>query len=435
MFAMPVWALDVMEAYQRALSTDASWQASQIRYQVEQQNLGIAKGAILPVVGVNASINKQYQNQDQAQNSSIDIGGEQLTFYNSNTTTRQAAVSLRQPLFRMDAWQKYQQAKISQQLAELKLQSQQQDLMLNVAQKYFNVLRQESLLTVYQQEEQSLLAQFQMMNAKLNEGLVARMDVSEAQAQYQSAVAKRVSGEVQQQLALEELTQFTGRIETSLAKLSTDFQYQAPVPNNINDWVQIAERNNLDLNQSRVSYAVAQQQVKVDQADYYPQVEATASSAWSKQSPESIISSDGRVDKVGLELNWTPFNGVRSAMIQKSRLEASAARTDVDTVQRQVQTEVKRAFLQVSTAYSQLTAYKVAMESAQLVADASQASYQEGLKTMVDVLLAQRNAFSARQDYVNAQYDYILNVLQLRASSGQLDENDLQQLNAWLVLP
>lgn len=72
------------------------------------------------------------------------------------------------------------------------------------------------------------------------------------------------------------------------------------------------------------------------------------------------------------------------------------------------------------------------MQSAQLVSEASQASYQEGLKSMVEVLLAQRNAFSAKQDYVNAQYDYILNVLQFRAFSGQLTEDDVVQLNAWL---
>ncbi|KAF7275946.1 hypothetical protein GWI33_011076, partial [Rhynchophorus ferrugineus] len=106
--------------------------------------------------------------------------------------------------------------------------------------------------------------------------------------------------------------------------LSDDFQYQAPIPNDINAWLDMAQRNNLDLNQRRVNYQVAQQQIKVDQASYYPQLEATASSTWSEQSPET------------------------------------------------------------------------------------------------------------QQDYVNAQYDYILNVLQLRADSGQLDEQDLQQLNAWL---
>ncbi|OUY08992.1 TolC family outer membrane protein [Acinetobacter populi] len=427
-----VWALDLLQAYHLALENDPAWRANQQRFQIEQQNLGIAKGAVLPTVSVNASLQKQFQDDDQSANSSLNIGGQEIHFYNANTTTKQASVSLRQPLFRMDVWQQYQKVKISQQLAELKLQSQQQDLILNVAKSYFDVLRQQSLLNVNRQQETVLLQQYKMMEAKFKEGLVARMDVSEADAQYQSTLAERVAGEVQYQLALEQFWQYIGANYSNLSQLSADFQFQPPVPANIDAWIALAERNNLSLNQVRATYKVSQQQIKVDRADYYPRLEAFATSAWNKQTPENIISSNGRSDQVGLQLSWVPYDGTRSQIIKKSQLEASAAHTDIDTELKQVQTDVKRAFLQVSTGASQLNAYKVAMQSAQLVSEASQASYQEGLKSMVDVLLAQRNAFSAKQDYVNAQYDYILNVLQLRALSGQLTEDDLAQLNAWL---
>ncbi len=73
------------------------------------------------------------------------------------------------------------------------------------------------------------------------------------------------------------------------------------------------------------------------------------------------------------------------------------------------------------------------MQSSELVSRASRAQYNEGLKTIVDVLLAQRNAFSARQDYVNAQYDHLINILRLKAAAGQLNEQDLQEMNSWLV--
>ena len=75
------------------------------------------------------------------------------------------------------------------------------------------------------------------------------------------------------------------------------------------------------------------------------------------------------------------------------------------------------------------------MDSSAIVSKASQAQYQEGLKTMVDVLLAQRNAFSAKQDYLNSKYDYLLHVLQLKASVGRLGDKDLAEMNAWLVRP
>lgn len=427
-----LWALDLTEAYQRALSYDANWQANQTRYQIEQQNLGIAKGAVLPTVSVNASVYKQFQEVDDGANS-MNMGGQPVSFMQDETTGRQLSLSLRQPLFRVDVWQKYKQVQMSTELAELDLQRQKQDLLLDLAKSYFNVLRQQRLLQLSQKEENSLLKQYKMMQAKLAQGLVARMEVSEAQAQYQSASAKRVSNEIQQQLAEEKLEQMIGQYQSQLADLSPQFQFQAPYPAQLDEWMSLAERNNLALNQKRVAYRVAEQQIKIDQAEYYPQIEAVATSAWSKQSPQNIISADGRNDKIALEMNWIPYTGTRSKITEKSRLSAAAAQQDVDVTLRQVRTDLKSAYLQVATAESQLNAYKVAMASAQLVSDASQASYQEGLKTMVDVLLAQRSAFAAQQDYIHAQYDYLLNVLHLKATSGQLSETDLDELNAWLI--
>ena len=194
----------------------------------------------------------------------------------------------------------------------------------------------------------------------------------------------------------------------------------------------MAERNNLNLIQSRLAHKVAEQKVNVDKADYFPQIEAVASTGWNKQTPETVISSNGRTDKFGVELNWTPYTGTRNAIIKKSKIEANVAYAEIDIARRQIQTEIKRAFLQVSSAYTQLNAYRSAQQSAEQVANASEASYREGIKTMVDVLLAQRNAYAAQQDYVNAQYDYILSALQLKAQAGQLQEQDLMEFNQWL---
>ena len=427
----PSWALDLVEAYHLALQHDTSWHANQVRRQIDAQDLGIAQSAIFPVVGVNASYYKQYPHLDNAGG----VGDPNLAAIapsNDPITTKQVAVSIQQPLFRWDVWQRYQQVQISQQLSDLTLQQQQQQLMLDVASAYFNVLRQDSLLHVYQQEESALLQQYKMMQAKFREGFIAKMDMNEAQAQYQSTQAKRVAGEVQSQLAREQLAQFIGQYPQQVSTLTSNFKFVAPLPSDISAWTERSAQNNLLVNQRRVAYAVALQQVKVDQADQYPQVQAVASTAWKKQSPSYILSNNGRFDKIGIELNWTPFNSTRNGIINKSRLSAQAAQADIDSALRQVQTQTKQYYLQVTTASSQLNAYRTAMLSAQTVADATQGSYREGLKTMVDVLLAQRNAFAAKQDYVNAQYDYLLNVLNLKAVSGQLDENDLGEINAWL---
>lgn len=429
-------ALDVLEAYQRAQMTDPNWQANLYQYQADQLNLGIAQGALLPMVTLSGNITRKHQDMKQFSFPNVDGSG-----FNANdlvattSTTRQIALTARQPLFRMDAWEGYKQVKTSVALSEVTLKLQQQQHILSVAEAYFNVLRQQALSLTNVQEEKALLEQLNMMNAKLREGLVARSDVGEANAQYQNARANRIATGVQLLLAQEQLAQLIGPYQEKLAVLRDDFQYQKPIPAAFEDWKNLAQSRNLDILQARMQRQYAEDQRKVEKAALYPQLDAVASYGFNKQSPETMITGNGQFDQIGVEMNWNAFDGGRTKKsIQKATVNVQKADASLDEAIRKANTDVKKSFLQVETDEATLQARKAALESSTLVSNASKAQYNEGLKSMVDVLLAQRNAFSAKQDYVNAQYDYVLNVLKLKASVGQLTEKDLQEMNAWLVM-
>ena len=429
-------ALDVLEAYQRAQMTDPNWQANLYQYQADQLNLGIAQGALLPTVTLSGNITRKHQDMKQFSFPNVDGSG-----FNANdlvattSTTRQIALTARQPLFRMDAWEGYKQVKTSVALSEVTLKLQQQQHILSVAEAYFNVLRQQALSLTNVQEEKALLEQLNMMNAKLREGLVARSDVGEANAQYQNARANRIATGVQLLLAQEQLAQLIGPYQEKLAVLRDDFQYQKPIPAAFEDWKNLAQSRNLDILQARMQRQYAEDQRKVEKAALYPQLDAVASYGFNKQSPETMITGNGQFDQIGVEMNWNAFDGGRTKKsIQKATVNVQKADASLDEAIRKANTDVKKSFLQVETDEATLQARKAALESSTLVSNASKAQYNEGLKSMVDVLLAQRNAFSAKQDYVNAQYDYVLNVLKLKASVGQLTEKDLQEMNAWLVM-
>ncbi|ENV32381.1 TolC family outer membrane protein [Acinetobacter gerneri] len=429
-------ALDVLEAYQRAQMTDPNWQANLYQYQADQLNLGIAQGALLPTVTLSGNITRKHQDMKQFSFPNVDGSG-----FNANdlvattSTTRQIALTARQPLFRMDAWEGYKQVKTSVALSEVTLKLQQQQHILSVAEAYFNVLRQQALSLTNVQEEKALLEQLNMMNAKLREGLVARSDVGEANAQYQNARANRIATGVQLLLAQEQLAQLIGPYQEKLAVLRDDFQYQKPIPAAFEDWKNLAQSQNLDILQARMQRQYAEDQRKVEKAALYPQLDAVASYGFNKQSPETMITGNGQFDQIGVEMNWNAFDGGRTKKsIQKAAVNVQKADASLNAAIRKANTDVKKSFLQVETDEATLQARKAALESSTLVSNASKAQYNEGLKSMVDVLLAQRNAFSAKQDYVNAQYDYVLNVLKLKASVGQLTEKDLQEMNAWLVM-
>lgn len=427
-----LFALDLLEAYQRAQQNDPNWQANLLQYQSDQLNLGIASGNLLPTVTLSGNVTRKNQSAD---NSSIEgLPAEFGELQGSSTTTRQIAVTARQPLFRWDAWQGYKQVKTSVELSEVNLRLQKQQHILQVAEAYFNVLRQQSLTTAYLQEEQALSEQLRMMNAKLREGLVARSDVSEANAQYQSAQANRISTQVQLVLAQEQLAQLIGPYQENLAVLREDFQFQKPVPSNIGSWTELAQNQNLEILQARLQKRYSEDAKRVEQAALYPQVEAVGTYGYLKQTPETVLSTNGDFDQIGVEVNWNLFTGGRTQKsIRQAGVNVQRSEAQLDSAIRKANTDVKQSYLQVETDEAKLNARKAAMQSSDIVSQASRAQYQEGLKTMVDVLLAQRNAFSAKTDYLNAKYDYLLHVLQLQASVGQLTEKELAEMNAWLI--
>ena len=423
-----IFALDLQQAYARAQQNDPNWQANLLQYQADQLNLGIASGNLLPTVSLSGNITRKNQSVDAPADPQFS------NFITSSNTTRQLALTARQPLFRWDAWQGYKQVKTSVELSEVNLRLQKQQHILQVAEAYFNVLRQQSLTTAYLQEEQALSEQLRMMNAKLKEGLVARSEVSEANAQYQSAQANRISTQVQLVLAQEQLAQLIGPYRENLAVLRNDFQFQKPIPSDMQSWTDLAQSQNLNILQARLQKRYSEDAKRVEQAALYPQVEAVGTYGYLKQTPETIMSSNGDFDQIGVEVNWNLFSGGRTQKsIRQAGVNIQKSAAQLDAAIRKANTDVKQSFMQVETDQAKLNARKAAMESSEMVSQASRAQYQEGLKTMVDVLLAQRNAFSAKTDYLNAKYDYLLHVLQLQASVGQLTEKELVELNAWLI--
>ena len=424
-------ALDLVEAYERAKNADPNWQANLYQYQADQLDVGVARGYLLPTVTVSGNVTRKHQDLNESSNSGAFAGSNLMS---STSTTKQAAITARQPIFRVDAWQGYKQVKTSVQLSEVNLKLQRQQHLLNVSDAYFNVLRQQSLTATNAQEEKALLEQLNTMNAKLREGLVAKSDVSEANAQYQNARANRIATGVQLILAQEQLAQLIGPYQEKLAVLRDDFQYQKPIPNVLNEWVDLAQNQNLDIQQARLQLQYANDQRRVEQAAIYPQIDAVATYGYNAQSPKTMISSDGQFDQVGVEMNWNVFTGGRTKTnIEKSKKIVQKSDAQLDAAVRKANTDVKKSYLQVETDQATLQARKAAMESSALVSKASKAQYDEGLKNMVDVLLAQRNAFSTKQEFVNAQYDYVMNVLKLKASVGQLNEEEIRQMNAWLI--
>lgn len=430
-FSQSSFALNLLETYELAKSADPNWRAKTLQYDVDQLNIGVAKGNLLPSITVSGNVTRKNQDLKPSQGNTL---FDTSNLISASSTSKQIAITARQPIFRMDAWEGYKQVKTSVQLSEVTLQLQQQQHILEVADAYFNVLRQQALTKTNEQEEKALFAQLNMMRAKQEEGLVAQSDVSEAYAQYQNARANRIATGVQLVLAKEQLTQIVGSYQGELAPLREDFQYQKPVPSSLEAWTALSRTKSLEIQQARLQQQYAGDALRVEKAARYPKVEAVASYGYNEQSPKTALSTDGQFDQVGLEMNWNVFSGgIIKNNIKKAVKTVEKSDVELEATIRKALTNTKKTYLQVDLDQATIEARKAAMESSALVAQASKAQYDEGLKNMVDVLLAQRNAFATKLEFVNAQYDYVLNALKLKASVGQLNESELKLMNSWLI--
>ena len=110
----------------------------------------------------------------------------------------------------------------------------------------------------------------------------------------------------------------------------------------------------------------------------------------------------------------------------------AAAQELLEQRRRAVQTQVGNAYRGVVSSISRVAALNAAQTSAKSALEATEAGFEVGTRTLVDVLNGQRDLFRAQRDYAVSRYDYILNNLILLQAAGTLSEDDLMRVNTWL---
>lgn len=416
-----VMALDLLQCYQLAISNDPAWRATLSTYLADQQNEGLAFGALLPQIGASASITRQRIDPEQGNTT-------------MNNTAKQAGLVLRQPLFRRDLWQRYQQARIGTTLNDAALEAQQQQFILKVGQAYFDALRADAVLDALYAEERAFNQQQTMMQERFKAGLIARTDWSEAQAQFQLTRAARISGEINVTNSREVLAGLIGQPVTTLSPLSENFQFIPPVPNQLAEWEQLSRSKNPSVQVARFQTDLAESNRKIQQSGHFPQLDLVGQGGWVDNSATQQKLTNGKTLSAGLELSIPLYTGGRTTLtVRQAAYQVDAAEKKWQAAQRDALVQTRLAFLGLDADRAKLSARKEAQTSGDLVAEASKAGYDLGMRTMVDVLQAQRTAYAARRDLIAAKYDYVQHLLQLKAAAGVLSAGDLTEINQWLT--
>jgi outer membrane protein len=176
---------------------------------------------------------------------------------------------------------------------------------------------------------------------------------------------------------------------------------------------------------------VARKEIEVQRAARSPQVDLVGNHSYSRS--DGDYDSDSHDTSLGLQLSMPLWlGGSVSLATDQSRLRFDQAKDQLEQQQRSVSRQVRDAYRGVLAGISAVRALEAGVVSAQSALEATQAGFEVGTRTMVDVLNAERDLYSVKSNHAAARYQYVLAGLQLKQAAGILSEEDLAKINGWL---
>ena len=428
--------------YELAVENDYTIQQARAQLRVGREERALARAGLLP------QIQGGYSRTDLERESrgSFAVGGQ--TFPNDTDLEVDSDdwdVSLRQPLFDLNAWFRFRQgAKLSEQ-AEATFAAEQQQLILRTTRAYFAVLRATTNLRASRAQESALKAQLDQVQQRFDVGMVAITDVHEAQAGYDLAVAQRIADEGALGTALELLSVLTGRSHSQLWVLDDEFPVVDPDPASSMEWVEFARQNNFDIKAARLGREAAQRGARAAASQHLPTVDLAFSYADSaadfvqdnQATGERREFPEDRKDTI-VSLNVTvPIftGGFTSANRRQAAALYDSQVAFYEGTLRSVTQETRAAHIQVLSDVARTRARAQAVTSTRSALEAAEVGYNVGTRNVVDVLQAQQAFYSAVRDYESSKIDYVIDLTVLKRLAGTLGPEDVYDLNRWLVKP
>jgi outer membrane protein len=354
------------------------------------------------------------------------------------STTVSGVLDGRYPLFNRGNNATIDQARKSLVSAQADLDAAEQDLIVRVAQAYFDVLASQDALSTTRANKAAITEQLASAKRNFEVGTATITDAREAQAKFDQATAQEIAAENDLRTKRVNLDTLVGRSNVQPKGLAVPVQLPAPVPANAEEWVTVADQQHPTIRRAKVGLEVAQLETQKARAGTLPTVDAVASLSGSdtRGSLPTYTRSAGAstVGSVGVQMNWTLFSGgaVQNRIKETLSLEEKS-RQDVEAARRGVAGGTRVAYFGVQSGLAQVKALEAAESSSKLALEATQLGYKVGVRVNLDVLNAQTQLFSTQRDLSKARYDVLVNTLKLRQASGQLAPTDVDAVNRLLA--
>jgi outer membrane protein len=442
-------AKDLIGVFEDALQNDPQIRAADANRLAQREARPQAVAALLPQLSGTAAITRDTMNT-VADTLSVNANNQPVLLppqtSNIVTTTKQWSLNLQQNVFSWANWMSLRAANAAVAQAEATYEAAQQGLVLRVAQAYFTVLSAHDILEAQQASLEAISRQLDQANQRFEVGQIAITDVQEAKAARDTAAAAVIAAKRALATDEDQLQEITSQKYDALAKPGADLPLNMPEPADENRWVSISLDQNLSLISSRLAADIARDNVRVAFGGHLPTIDIAAfdsdahASANEHLSGQDFNQSFNNVmtrnhdRQVSLQITVPIFSGgLTQSRVRQSQYFWIAAKEQVVQTSRATERLARDAYLGVISGIARVQALRQALESSRTALEATEAGYEVGTRTSLDVLNARRTLVQAQTDYSGSRYDYILSVLQLRLAAGNLNFAQLADINRWLV--
>ena len=417
--SLPAAAADLLGIYRDSRLADPVYQAARAQFQATTERLPQARAAYLPLINGSGSIFRNHSER----------GG----LGDADYTTKTIAVTLSQPVFRMQNLIAITQAQKVVLQAEATLAAADQDLALRVGQAYFDVLLARDNVSLSETQKTAIDQQLAQAKRNFEVGTATIVDTLEAQARFDQSVAKEIADKNDLEVKLRALTVLLGKLPDGLVPLREPLTLATPNPNDIEAWVKAAGDTSYAVAVARANYEIAQQEIARQRAGHLPTLDLSGSAS-RVDNPLAIsgpgVSPVGNDRSIGLTLSVPIFSGgITQSRVREAVALRDRAAQDLENTERGVAQSVRASFLNVTSGIAQVRALEQAQVSTQSQLDSTILGRDVGVRTSVDVLNAQQQVFQTRRDLQQARYSYLMNTLRLKAATGTLREEDVAEVN------
>jgi outer membrane protein len=431
-------AVDLLQTYHEALSSDPVYASARALRDAGLENLPQGRAGLLPTItGVGNTQDNRYTTAYSADASVLAAEGispVSSQYGNSWGYT----ITLTQPLFNWQSFVVYREAGYKVAQAEATFGQAAQDLVVRVAQAYFDVLASQDSLAFIRAQKAAISEQLAQAKRNFEVGTSTIVDTHEAQSRYDLSVSQEIAAESDLEIKKQTLRQIVGGAPSELAPLRAGAVLTSPQPNSMEKWVDAAENTNLLVQSQAAGVEVANNEIERFRAGHLPTLnlvgtDGRATTGIGVVGVPGAPSTDVYYKQIGVQLNIPIFSGgLVNSQVKQAVAMREKARQDLENARRTAALSARQSYLGVANGIAQVKALEQALISSQSSLDSNKLGYEVGVRINIDVLNAQQQLYSTKRDLSKAIYDTIMAGLKLRNAAGIVGDDDVQQINAML---